>query len=486
MVRSRTLNWQRELILLGLASMETVWLTAFFWTLIRPASDLNPLPTAVLVLALLLAAMGLSRALAYRQVTPRAHWVIMTAALLLAIAAVLFLNLLPTGLPARTARFTLGFSLALGLILAAWWRGNVLAQLDIASPNVVIVHFWIGLSVFFLTIILGEAMLGETLGSTERDPVSTPVIAPTGGIVGFVPVYFFLSVITLSLARIEEVTQLPESTASRPRLRFWLGFIPGVAALLVASSLLLSLFFTGGGLSSTLGLFPPLLLAVGQVLGWVARAFLTLLGWLLALLVPVLDWFIQVIPLQELKVAVNQVLETIQQFEQLTRQMEKEQASPDLWVRLGKYVPVVLLVLLVLLIGRAVRRQRRKTKHLTPEEPDRVSSVWAEPGRGNLLEQGLDRLAGRMREGLRFFHALSIRRIYANLSRLARHEGYPRPVYQTPNEYLELLDEAFPDHSEDVRLITQAYLSAHYGQVPDTDEELERIRKAWQRIRSAR
>ena len=98
--------------------------------------------------------------------------------------------------------------------------------------------------------------------------------------------------------------------------------------------------------------------------------------------------------------------------------MEENQASPDLWLTLGKYVPAVVFVLLVLLIGRAVQRRRRRAKQLMPEQQDRVSTVRAEPGQ-NLLRQGMDMVAGRVRDGLRFFRALSVRRIYANLGRLA-------------------------------------------------------------------
>jgi hypothetical protein len=97
----------------------------------------------------------------------------------------------------------------------------------------------------------------------------------------------------------------------------------------------------------------------------------------------------------------------------------------------------------------------------------------------------LGRLTNRIREGLRFFHALSIRRIYANLCRLAAHKGYPRPPQQTPSEYQALLVELLPDHRADIQTITQAYVQAHYGQVPDSHEELARIRDSWRRIQAS-
>lgn len=481
MIALRERNWRRELILLGLVGMEAIWLTAFYWILVRPEPYLSPISTGVVVLVLMLVATALSRALTHGQVAPRVHWAIMTASLLLAMVLVLYFLLLPIGQRQGVTRLNLEAALSLLLVLGIWWRGNTLAQLDIASPNIVIVHFWIGLSVFFLVTILGEALLGQLFGA----PLEGVIITPTTGVVGFIPAYFFLSLLTLSLARIEEVTQMPESTASVPRLRFWIGFVPAVALLVVLLSLLLSLFFTGGGLTWTLGRFPPILQAIGKVLDFVVLILLTILEWLFRLLLPVLDWFVGVLPLQLLREAAQQILETIQQFEQLVSQMEETRASGDLWVSLGKYLPAVLFVLGIFLIGRAIRRRRRQEKKLVPEEQGHVASALGADREGNLLRQGMNRLADRFREGLRFFYALSIRRIYVDLGRLAAHKGYPRLVHQTPYEYQSLLGEAFPDHSDDVQLITRAYVSAHYGQVPDTRGELDRIRAAWQRIRAS-
>jgi hypothetical protein len=102
-------------------------------------------------------------------------------------------------------------------------------------------------------------------------------------------------------------------------------------------------------------------------------------------------------------------------------------------------------------------------------------------GLGRLTE--LADLMGRFGPSSRFLTALSIRRIYANLLRLAAELGYPRSRAQTPYEYLLVLYEALPDSESEVELITEAYVKAHYGQVPDTREELLRIRESWERVR---
>jgi hypothetical protein len=106
-----------------------------------------------------------------------------------------------------------------------------------------------------------------------------------------------------------------------------------------------------------------------------------------------------------------------------------------------------------------------------------------------MLRAGLDRLgefAGlvdRFGLGSRFLAAISVRRIYANLLRLAKDAGYPRAPSQTPYEYLLTLYHALPGSEADVQVITEAYVNAHYGQVPDTREDLQQIREAWERVR---
>ena len=52
MIALRERNWRRELILLGLVGMEAIWLTAFYWILVRPEPYLSPISTGVVVLVL--------------------------------------------------------------------------------------------------------------------------------------------------------------------------------------------------------------------------------------------------------------------------------------------------------------------------------------------------------------------------------------------------------------------------------------------------
>jgi len=78
----------------------------------------------------------------------------------------------------------------------------------------------------------------------------------------------------------------------------------------------------------------------------------------------------------------------------------------------------------------------------------------------------------------------SIRRIYANLTRLAAQRGFPRRDAETPYEFIRGLRAAFPDAEFEERAITDAYVRVHYGEHDPTAEELQQVRVAWERIRA--
>jgi hypothetical protein len=155
----------------------------------------------------------------------------------------------------------------------------------------------------------------------------------------------------------------------------------------------------------------------------------------------------------------------------------------------GTLLIVGLMVAFVLLLTW-YRTRRRRWEEADGEERDSMLSLQGlAHNLRDLLSQGLQRaaeMAGMIdRLGLSLLSALSIRRIYANLVRLASQNGYPRPEAATPFEYLVLLGQAFPGFDDEVQAITQAYVNAHYGMLPDTPAELQRIRDAWRRVRQA-
>jgi hypothetical protein len=96
----------------------------------------------------------------------------------------------------------------------------------------------------------------------------------------------------------------------------------------------------------------------------------------------------------------------------------------------------------------------------------------------NLAERVLSRL-GLWR---RWRTAASIRSIYTSMCRAAAAVGYPRSAVATPYEYLTTLAEVWPANTADIRLITEAFIRVRYGQIPETQDEVDAIKAAWQHL----
>jgi hypothetical protein len=67
----------------------------------------------------------------------------------------------------------------------------------------------------------------------------------------------------------------------------------------------------------------------------------------------------------------------------------------------------------------------------------------------------------------------------------AGRRGYPRAESETPLEFLGTLVGAWPDLELEMRAVTDAYVRVHYGELPETQAELEAIRAAWKHVQSA-
>ncbi|MBK7177431.1 MAG: DUF4129 domain-containing protein [Chloroflexi bacterium] len=67
-----------------------------------------------------------------------------------------------------------------------------------------------------------------------------------------------------------------------------------------------------------------------------------------------------------------------------------------------------------------------------------------------------------------------------------RRQRLPRAAAETPYEYLATLAAAWPEHTTETSLITQAYVNIRYGELPETQEELSQIQAAWKRLEATR
>jgi hypothetical protein len=76
----------------------------------------------------------------------------------------------------------------------------------------------------------------------------------------------------------------------------------------------------------------------------------------------------------------------------------------------------------------------------------------------------------------------SVHQIYRQFLRWAAAGGYPRPVWQTPYEFLGALLPVLPQTQDDLVFITQQYVSTRYGGLLPTQDDLHQLRQSWHNI----
>ena len=74
--------------------------------------------------------------------------------------------------------------------------------------------------------------------------------------------------------------------------------------------------------------------------------------------------------------------------------------------------------------------------------------------------------------------------MYGDLLTLCEELGLERPVAATPLEFQPKIEELFPEQTRDVRTITEAYVRVRYGELPEREEQVAAIERAWERIRT--
>ena len=151
--------------------------------------------------------------------------------------------------------------------------------------------------------------------------------------------------------------------------------------------------------------------------------------------------------------------------------------SPAVSVALVIGLIITAIVIVVLIAGAARVAAKRRLARPPGDMPEAAPELDAE----TLAAQTV---GGRVGARLsKLFAAATIRLIYARLTAEAARRGERRAPAQTPLEFLPGLARAFPGADEDARRVTDAYINAHYGEVPDTLDKLRAIQAAWARLR---
>jgi hypothetical protein len=473
-------NARREAIWLSLAAAEVCWVVPAFWAL---TWNIVPHPPFLLWLGILVLVLGLFffyRALVSARLALRLQQGLLAAGLVLCIVLVLVFHVLAgSGLRAMD------------------WFLMPFRELGVVSSRVPLSWFTIMLLIYLWARAIhlaNRSLSTEEVGFSFRSGVVILVavallvqVFTALDVSGFVIAYFFFALVSVALARIEEVSRLPNSTRVSFS-GFWIGSTVGAVAVLVVLGMAVTLFLTGGGLERALRLLSPLLQVV--------QTIVVALGMLLVLLV---EWILGLfsLDLTELTAKLREAISQIDLSLEPPPLLPPTEAEPQAWLVITRVLQVLVTVVLPVVIVSIIlaftwRRLRQRSREEGSEESREslLSTGALTSSLQSMLQDGLQRLgelAGMVRRfgpGTRFLAAVSIRRIYGNMVQLATEAGYPRAKTQTPYEYLATLYQAFPASEAEFTLITEAYVNAHYGQVPDSREDVQRIRDCWERARS--
>lgn len=88
----------------------------------------------------------------------------------------------------------------------------------------------------------------------------------------------------------------------------------------------------------------------------------------------------------------------------------------------------------------------------------------------------------RISEARKLWASARIRWVYFRLMQLMSSLGHPRPASTTPVEFLPEMRTWFPDHISELQTITEAYLLVRYGEIPETEEEVQKSLHAWEKL----
>ena len=355
-------------------------------------------------------------------------------------------------------------------VLIGFWRGLSIAQ-EHLGPSSVMDHFWIGIVMYVVFIFVNTIVTGETPGD-------------------FFYLFLFSSLVAMCAARMTVVGMLRGGKENKFN-RFWfLGII--IAALFVV------------GLSSLLGGM------IGDQFTWIGVLVLGLFGSVLVfvwiLINPIVSFLITILSnlLQNSK-GITGLEESLQNLNKLIRgfgqkilDMVGNSGIGNLVERLGPTLKTIVLIVIVLLVifgvvtWMAIKlwgdRERRRSgeDQKTDLKGGNIIQMLLEflrqgwNGALNSLEQITD-----LKRRQRIRAAARIRQVYAELMDLCVNLGHPRADAETPLEFIFELNLLFPEFHPEVAIITEAYNSVRYGQLPETQQEVEDVESAWKKVDSS-
>jgi hypothetical protein len=347
-----------------------------------------------------------------------------------------------------------------------WLRGITLAQ-QWMSTRIVLRRYQAG-----IIALLGLSMLDLMTSSSVE---SLEVLAFLIG--GFV---------AMATGRAAELGRM-RGTRRNPFDRYWL------LGLIIVTGIMVGLALLTGGLAT------KYLASIVVVVALVATQILLILMGILVSPILLVVLFLSPGLLERLKSlinfsemqaglsrVVNYLLQVLTSISQLLRNLYEGFTSLQ---RLKPYFLWGILFLALAYLLRIMGRHWRRPWTWRGEQDDREFTLETSDLLQHMREgfrKGTHRIAAAIRQfryGPRWLAAAKIRRIYVQLMKMCEDLGFPRPLSQTPHEFLPTLERNMPSHIEDLVRITDAYVRIRYGEFPEHRDDIIAFAAAWRRIR---
>jgi hypothetical protein len=470
---SSCIHWRQEYLHISLVIMSACWLAGWVALTLRYFVDIA-FPTALgLSVVHVLISMLVVRWMLFRRLN--GGLILATISLLMWLAALFTILITPALVHAYGGHGDLslgdlfhidehervpGGPIIIFWVLLLWWRGY-----QLGSTYLTLVRASFGMRLGILAFVWLAIFSGRDL---RQDALAV------------LPFFFFFGLLASSLARADSLN-LDRAGRSGMLGRGWIISLVGIALLVTFGGYIATLWFTGLNMA-----------LAAEVLRIIAQAVVSVV---LVLLAPLF------LIMQVLYNILDAILPDRMPGTRRTADSSKEGHDTlqlpwlsEIFHILSEALVIGLIIFIILAVLAFIWFMfvaRARGKEYEDEERETLGTGEVVGNLRQALRDGWRRLAGALgvlRQfglGRDFFAALTIRRIYARMEKLAGVRGYPRAVSETPYEYRDELGRAFPGLEPDVQVITEAYVAVRYGDVPESDEELNAVRLAWDRLHSS-
>jgi hypothetical protein len=289
------------------------------------------------------------------------------------------------------------------------------------------------------------------------------------------PVYFFAGLAALAASRIDRAPMHARDGEGLGRFA-WLAVMLGIISITIGLGLGLSRILQSRLAAEVVGALASVFLEALRVIviliSPAIQALTAFLGWLITLAARALG-------------GSQGLAAMLGGMQSLGQAVSLSEGGPPSWIQVhAREIAAVGTGLLVgLLALAAIRGGRRKSSGAQDKSVEEIEMIPR--GEGARTEDRGALTGGRRRgrvpmEALeQMLAASSVRRIYGRLLRMAHAHGRSRSPAETPLEFLDALRGLFPNHQDEVEVITRAYIEVGYGGRSDEDAGIDEVRRAW-------